>query len=127
VLLDHVEVVQQPLPGGADVEIPLRGLREPVVRVGQDAAGIVEPLQQAVAGARRPLGQPLGPGQLARALREELRAEQLATDRACEELLQTGAKRLTSETAGKSGRQREAGDGDSRGSGDAKTTSVAGR
>ncbi|HEY7612140.1 MAG TPA: hypothetical protein VH764_04045 [Gemmatimonadales bacterium] len=101
-----MEIVQQPFAGGADVVAAPLGRRQPVVRVGEDAAGLIEAVQEAVAGAGRTLDEPLRLGQRSRPLGQTLAAEQLAPDRAGEELVEprTGA---ALEAAGDGGRDRE--------------------
>jgi hypothetical protein len=113
VLLDDVEIVEQPLAGGADVVLALLRGGEPVVRVTEDAAGLVQAVEQAVTVARGTGGEPLAPRQGPRPLRQPLGAEQLAPDGAGEELVQarTGA---APETAGEGGGNREGNDGGAR-------------
>ena len=56
VLLDDVEVVEQPLAGRADVGPVVGGGGEPGVGLVQDAAGLVQPGEQAGCRARRGRG-----------------------------------------------------------------------
>jgi hypothetical protein len=111
VLLDHVEIVEQPFAGGPDVVVPLLGGGEPIVRVGDDPAGLVEALEEPGAGAGGPRGEPLPLRDRPRALRQQLRAEQLAPDRTGEQLVERRAG------AAGDGAECGAGDGDSRAAG----------
>ena len=111
VLLHHVQVVEQPFPGGPDVVVPLRRLGEPVMRVGEDLPGLVQAIQQPMARPRRLCREALaarhGPGLLGQALG----AEQLAPDRAREQLVHGRLGRDAGKAAGEGGRQRDARDG----------------
>ena len=111
--LDHVDVVQQPLAGWPDVVVPLLGGGEPVVGVGDDPAGLVQSLEQVVTGPGGPRGEPLRLGQGPRALGQALGTEQLAPDRAGDELVEGGTGAAAVQAAG-DGAERGAGDGDSR-------------
>jgi hypothetical protein len=91
--------------------VPLLGRGKAVVGVGDDPAGLVEPVEEAVPGAGGPRGDPLRPGYCPRALRQELGTEQLASDRAGEELVEGGAG-AAGELA-----KRDAGDGELSGCG----------
>jgi hypothetical protein len=90
VLLHHVQIVQQPFAGGAHVHVPVRRGREAVVRVVQDAAGLVQPDQQSRATAGGPGGHPLGPGEGTGPLGEMLGAQQLAANGARQEVIRRG-------------------------------------
>jgi hypothetical protein len=114
VLLDHVEVVQEPFAGRPDVDVALGRVGEPVVGLVEDPARLVKPLQQPVAGMGRAGRQPLVLRDRARPLGEELGAEQLAADRTREELVESGPGARAIEAASEDGRQRDAEDGDSR-------------
>ena len=85
------------------------------MRVGEDAAGLIEAVEEAVAGAGAggTLGEPLGLRQRPRPLGQTLAAEQLAPDRPGEKLVKarTGA---ALEAAGDGGWDREGKDGDAR-------------
>jgi hypothetical protein len=87
VLLDHVVVVEQPFARGADVEPAVGAGGEPVVGVLQDGARAGEPGEER--GPPSPPGgrQPLAGGEVLRPLGEVLGPEQLAADRAGEEVL----------------------------------------
>ncbi len=87
-LLDHVEVVEQPLAGRPHVHLALRSFRQPDVDVVQDPAGLVQPGKES--GVPPPLAagsQALSLGHRAGALGEVLGAQQLAPDRSGENLL----------------------------------------
>jgi hypothetical protein len=86
VLLDDVEVVEQPLARRSDVGVAVGGVGEPGVGVVEDAPRVVEAREQARAGppAR---GEALLAGDGARALAQVLGAEQLAADGAREQVL----------------------------------------
>ena len=108
VLLHHVEVVEQPLARRADVDVAVGGGREPLVRIVEDAAGLVQPGEEPRAPAgglgRNPLLPRDGPGPLG----EVLGAQQLAADRAGEQIVRGGGG--SGEEAGKAkGSQRGAG------------------
>jgi hypothetical protein len=60
------------------------------VRVVQDAAGLVQPDQQARAAAGGPRGYPLGPREGTGALGEMLGAQQLAANGARQEVIRRG-------------------------------------
>jgi len=81
--------------------------------VGQDPAGLVQSLEQAVPVAPRPPGQPLLPGQLARPLGQAVGAEQLPADRPPEQLVECGT------VSGARGGKQKTGYGDSQGCGSA--------
>ncbi|MGH7517707.1 MAG: hypothetical protein ACREOC_09590 [Gemmatimonadales bacterium] len=77
-----MEVVEQPIARRADVDLVLGGGGEPGVRVVEDAAGLVQPLEEAGpprGGTARdhPLAQRHG----ARPIGQVFGAEQFATDR----------------------------------------------
>jgi hypothetical protein len=61
------------------------------VGVGDELSGLVEALEEAVAGAGRARGNPLRLRQRPRALRQQLGAEELAPDRSGEELIEGGS------------------------------------
>jgi hypothetical protein len=76
-LLDHVQVVEQPLAGGTYVDLVIGGPGQPGVGIVQDAAGFIETVEQprlrpagsaddALAGreSASPFGQMLGPQQV---------------------------------------------------------------
>jgi hypothetical protein len=99
VLLDHVVVVQQPLTGGPDVLAAVGGGGEPRVGILQNSAGAVETRQERSPpppGTRD--GQTLLRGQGLRPLTEMLGAEQLAADRAREQIF--ACVRTTSDETG---------------------------
>lgn len=83
----------------------LGGGGEAVVGVGQDSAGLVEPVEQPVAVPAGPPEQPLLPGQLPRPFGEALGAEQLAADRSREQLVEPGTGLVAR------GGEQDAGDG----------------
>ena len=112
-LLDHVEVVEQPLAGRPDVVVPLLGGGEPVVGVGEDPAGLVESREQVVTGPGGPRGEPLPLREGPRALGQALGAQQLAPDRAGDELVEGGTGAAAIQAAG-DGAECCAGNGDSR-------------
>ena len=83
-----MEVVEEPFPGGADVQIPVDGVGEAGVRVVEDATCLVEPGEQGrVAAFLSRASQALGGGDRAGAIAEMLGAEQVTADRAGEQLL----------------------------------------
>ena len=84
VVQDHVEVVEQPLASGAD--LPSGGsLGEASVSVDQDPARGVEALEQGCA-ATRSQSRLLGRGDRPGSLRQRLGTEELASQRAVEQL-----------------------------------------
>jgi hypothetical protein len=87
VVLDHVVVVEQPFPGGADVDAPIGRAGEPVMRDLQDPARAVEAIEQGSPPTRllSPV-QPLAGRQALGALGQMLGAQQLATDRPREQI-----------------------------------------
>ena len=89
-LLDDVEIVEQPLAGRADVHLAVGGVGQPLVRLVQDAAGLVQPDEEAGASARGPGRDALGARERSRTLAEVLGTEQLAADRAGEKLVGGG-------------------------------------
>ena len=87
-LLDDVEVVEQPVAGRTDVNVVLGGGREPGMRVVEDAAGLVEPLEQTGPPPRRVAREdPLAGRDRAGPVGEVFGAQQLAPDRAGERQL----------------------------------------
>jgi hypothetical protein len=90
VFLHHVVIVEKPLAGGADVCGPVGGGGEPSVGVVEDDPGGVEPREEGRASAATGAGQPLAGGKLPGALGEVLGSEQLAADRAGDEVLTGG-------------------------------------
>ena len=110
VLLDDVEVVEQPLARGSDVHIAVGGGGETRVRVVQNAAGLVQPGEEAGSpptGAA--LDQTLAGRHRAGTIREVLGAQQLAADRPAEHLVR--GIDATGEDAGEEGRRRCGSDG----------------
>jgi hypothetical protein len=87
VLLHHVQVVEQPLAGGADVDLVVGGRRQAVVGVLDDPAGLVQPDEQAGAATGGLGDDALRARQGSGAIAEVLGAEQLAADRAGEKLV----------------------------------------
>jgi hypothetical protein len=87
VVLDHVVVVEQPFPGGADVDALVGGAGEPGMRGLQDPARAVEAIEKGSAPARPlPPVQPLPGSQALGPLGQMLGAQQLATDRPREQV-----------------------------------------
>jgi hypothetical protein len=89
VLLDDVEVVQQPFAGRTYVDITVAGFRQPGVNVIQDLAGLIEPRQQpGPTGGRATSRYDLLSGRdCLSPFREMLGAQQLAADRTGEQLI----------------------------------------
>jgi len=111
VLLHDVVVVQQPLAGGADVGAPIGSRGEARVRVLEDAAGAVEAGEEWGAPAGAPGDEALPDGQILRALAQALGAQQLAADRARQEVF-AGARAAREEAGEDAGRlQRRDGEG----------------
>ena len=89
-LLDHVEVVEQPVAGGADVHLAVGGVGEGVTRLLEQLLGLAEAAEERPdvaraepAPARRPgrdVGQPLAARQRAGVAGQALGAEQLAAE-----------------------------------------------
>ena len=88
VLLDDVEVVQQPFAGRAYVDISVGGFRQPGMNVVQDLAGLIETRQQPGPTRRATSLYDLLSGRnLLGPFREMLGAQQLAADRTSEQLI----------------------------------------
>jgi len=89
VLLDDVEVIQQPFAGRADVDITVGGFRQPGVNVIQDPAGLIEPPQQPGPAGRRAtsLYDLLSGRDRLSPFGEMLGAQQLTADRTGEQLI----------------------------------------
>ncbi len=112
VLLHHVIVVQQPLAGGADVGAAIGGGGELGVRVIQGAAGVVEPGEERRAPpVRRHLREPLPRGHVLGPLGQVLGAEQLAADRAGQQIVADVGARSESAGEGAANVQRIDGEG----------------
>jgi hypothetical protein len=88
VVLDHVVVVEQPFPRGADVLALVGGGGEPGVRGLEDPPGAVEAVEEGCppAGSPPPVQSLLGREGVG-PLGQMLGAQQLATDRPREEIL----------------------------------------
>ena len=114
VLLDHVDVVQQPLAGRADVVIALGRRGQPVVGIGHDPPGLVEPIQQATPRARGARGEALCLRHRSGAVRQVLGTEELAPDRPGDELVEGWTDGGPAKTAGQDGTEGGSGDGGSR-------------
>ena len=82
-----MQVVEQPLAGGTDIDLVVGGRRQAAVRVLEDPAGLVQPDEQAGAASGGPGDDALGARQGAGSVAEVLGAEQLAADRAGEKLV----------------------------------------
>ena len=78
-LLDQVEVVEQPLPGRRDAPVVVHGLRQQRPHGGEQRLVLREALQEGVRAARR--AQPMGGGQYLAVQRHLLAAEQLRAQR----------------------------------------------
>jgi hypothetical protein len=87
-----VEVVEQPFAGGADVDFAVRGRGQAIVRILEDPACLVQPDQQARPAARRLGDDPLGARERPRTVAQVFGAEQLAPDRAGEQLVRRGRR-----------------------------------
>jgi hypothetical protein len=111
VLLHDVVVVEQPLAGGADVGAPIGSRGEARVRVLEDATGAVEAGEEWGAPAGAPGDEALPDGQILRAFTQALGAQQLAADRARQEVFAGGrtAREQAGEPAGRL--QRRNGEG----------------
>ncbi|MBA3318490.1 MAG: hypothetical protein H0T50_10425 [Gemmatimonadales bacterium] len=96
-------VVEQPLPGGAHVQLLVGGVGQPEAGVLQDAPGPVEAVEQRglPAGALAPV-EPLLRGESVGPFGQVLRAQQLAPDRPGEQVL-AGVGTAGDETGGQSG------------------------
>jgi hypothetical protein len=110
-----MEVVEQPLAGGADVDAAIGtavgGRGKPRVRVLQDVAGTGEAGQERGAPPAAPGGQALPRGEGLRALTEVLGPQQLAADGAGEKVL-PGRGAARDKAGEKAGRlQRRDGEG----------------
>jgi hypothetical protein len=86
-LLDDVIVVEQPFAGRSDIGSLVGRGRQARVRAFEETAGSVEPGQKRGAAAGLRGGQSLAPGDFAGALGQVLRPQELAVDRAGEEVL----------------------------------------
>ena len=86
VLLHDVVIVEQPLAGGADyVGLVFRGCAETLVNFCEDVSRIIETLEQrAVASLFLRRKQLVLPRDVARVLRQPVRAEDFTTDGTCE-------------------------------------------
>ena len=91
VFLDHVEIVQEPVAGGADVHAPIGGVGERRAGFLQQPFGVVEAAEQRAGddlraemggAAGRRLGDALAQRERPRVRREAFGAEQLAAERA---------------------------------------------
>ncbi len=81
VLLDHVEVVEEPLAGRSDIDVARRRLAEACVRVDQDLPRLIQAGEERGSPARSHSdAEPLLAREDPRALREMLGAEQLPAD-----------------------------------------------
>src|SRR5207237_593025 len=92
VLLHHVEIVEQPVARGADVDLAVGGRGEPLVGVLDQVASLVQPDEQARPVARGPGCPPLRPGQRACPPRELPRPGR--PRRLPEDLLRQATRRL---------------------------------
>jgi hypothetical protein len=91
VLLDDVRVVEQPIAGRPDVLFGVGGGREADASAREDAAGALEPGEQGRSAVTlRERAEDLGPRDGSRALGEPFGAEELASDRASEEVERRG-------------------------------------
>jgi len=124
VLLHDVEVVEQPLAGGADVGAMVRGRSQPRMGVLEDAAGAVEAGEERGAPPPARGGDALLRGEVLRALTEVLGAQQLAADGAGEKVF-AGRRAARDEIGEKAGRlQRRDGEGSGRRAGYGRPNSV---
>ena len=88
VLLDHVGVVQKPFPGRAHVDAAASPCGEPLVRVVEDPSRVTEAKEER-ALPRSPCGgcDTLVAGDRARAIGELIGSQELAAQRAREEVV----------------------------------------
>jgi hypothetical protein len=112
VLLNDVEVVEKPVPGGADIGVVAGGACQPVVCVVEDALRSLEPREQRGAALAAPFDELLPSRVRPRALREMFGAEQLAANRPGQQLLPS--LRRGGEVVGQEARCARAGDRDRR-------------
>jgi hypothetical protein len=106
VFLNHVEVVQQPLSGGAHIDLASGAGHEPLVGVIQDATGLIQPREEPGATAFGSLQRnPLPSGHRPGSIGELFGTQELAPDRASEEIV--GALGRELKMSGEEARQRQ--------------------